>query len=693
MSNFFELLENRIGLSRIGRINLSKGRNLYIRTPNVAIPIKNVLMKQFSFIQEFENHNLFVISKEIFLKIGFLREKFKNTGFIYSYPGTYEKYKEILKKNLEIFTKDNVVSIIPFNIPSTTIGRDFAMREVKNYLTRAVDILESNPNINFGLSIRLFDYSELLDLYLPLIEENENIKFLNLIDIFDRFSNFRNTIRSIIKIKTKLDNNIVIMVSGKILPKYYPMLVYLGVDLIDSSFLLYLSAEYFYDTIEYLLPMHKVKYLPCSCVACKGNLKNLVDVKYSTEKIDLICLHNLITAYNYMMKIKQYLRYEDYRVFVEKSSLDDTALISMLKILDREYFNLIRFETPIVQKIKKISCLGPSSYNRPDFREFRERTINSFEPEHWTTMIILFPCSAKKPYSLSKSHKLFYNTIKKFPEFSNFQEFILTSPLGAIPRQLENVYPVNSYDISVTGEWDDTEKEITVEMLGKILVNYNEKIPIICHLEKEYLEIAEKVNSKLSHNFYFTNIDNKVTSKESLKSLASLVKCHKDDFKPLKQLPKSHYLSNTWIRKFIKILDYQFGVGAGMKVINNELKPIIIKPNSQIDLIELNSKEKLGIFSTPTGQIRLTMQGVKRLLDSPISIDSNIIVFDGQKIQGNTLFRPGILEFSPDLIPNSCVAIINKEKNDLIGTGVLTVGSKFIENSKTGRVVKINEKS
>jgi archaeosine synthase len=693
MSNFFELLENRIGFSRIGRINLSKERKLYIRTPNVTIPIKNVLMKRFSFIQEFENHDLFVISKEIFLKIGFLREKFKNTGFIFSYPGTFEKYKEILRKNLEIFTEDNVLSIIPFNIPSTTIGRDFAVREAKNYLTNAVEVLKSNPNINFGLSIKLFDYSELIDLFIPIIKENNNIKILNLIDVFDRFGNFRHIINSIIKIKTQLDNNIVIMVSGKIRPKYYPMLVYLGVDLIDSSFLLYLSAENFYDTIEHLLPIYKVKYLPCSCVACKGNMKDLVDAKYSIEKIDLLCLHNLITAHNYMMKIKQFLRYEDYRAFVEKSSLDDTALISMLKILDREYFHLIRYETPIAQKDKKINCLGPSSYNRPDFREFRDRTIKNFEPEPWTAMIILLPCSAKKPYSVSKSHRLFHSILRKFPEFPIFQELILTSPLGAIPRQLENIYPANSYDISVTGDWDDTEKEITSDMLEKILVKYDENIPIICHLERDYLKIAEKVNSNLPHNFYYTNIDNKITSKESLQSFESLLKHHLNDFKPLKQLPERNYLYNTWIRKFIKILDYQFGVGSGMKIISGKLKPIKIKKNSQIDLIDLKTKEKLGFFRASTGQIRLEMQGVNRLFHSPFSIDSNLIVFDGHKIQGNTLFRPGILEFSPDLIPNNYVIIIDKEKKGIIGTGKLIVGSRFIKNSKTGRVVEINEKN
>jgi archaeosine synthase len=692
MSNFFELLENRIGFSRIGRINLSKERELYIRTPTVIIPIKNVLMKQFSFVQEFENHNLFVISKEIFLKIGFLREKFKNTGFIFSYPGTFDKYEEILRKNEEIFTKDNVLSIIPFNIPSTTIGIDFAKTEVKNYLTNAVKILKAHPKINFGLSIRLFNYFELIDLYISVIKENKNIKVINLVDTFDNFSNFRNITNIIIEIKTQMDNNIVVMASGRIIPKYFPMLIYLGVDIIDTSFLLYLSAENFYDTIEYLLPIHKVQYFPCSCIACKGNLKNLAYTKLSSEKIDLLCLHNLIVAHNYMMKIKQYLRYEDYRGFVEKTSLDDTASISMLKILDKDYFAAIRFETPISQKIKKIKCLGPSSYYRPDFREFRERTIKNFEPEPWTTMIVLLPCSAKKPYSLSKSHKLFHNVLRKFGEFSSFQEIILTSPLGAIPRQLENIYPVSSYDISVTGEWDDTEKKITSEMLRQILSKYNEKIPIICHLERTYLDIAEKVNSHLLHNFYFTKVDGKVTSKESLKSFESIVKQHLNDFKPLKQLSDGNYLSHSWIRKFIKILDYQFGVGSGVKIINSDLIPFKFNSNSQINLIDLKTKEKIGVFKTLLGQISLTILGLKRMVKIPFSIDSNIIVFDGKNIRGSNLFRQGILEFSSDLISNNYAIIINKEKTEIIGTGMLTVGSNFIRNSKTGRVVEISEK-
>ncbi|MFX1279769.1 MAG: DUF5591 domain-containing protein [Promethearchaeota archaeon] len=692
MSNFFELLENRIGFSRIGRMNLSKDKKFFIRTPNVIIPIKNVLMKQFNFIQEFEDHDLFIISKEIFLKIGFLREKFRDTGFIFHHPGTLEKFESILLKNLDIFSEDNVLSIIPFNIPTTAMGREFAKREIESYISNAAKILETHRSINFGLTIRLFDYSELLDLYLPIIKANENIRVLNLHGIFDNFNNFRNIVNIILNLKSKLDNNLVLMASGRILPKFYPILVYLGVDLIDSTFLLYLSAESFYDTIEYLLPIYKVKYFPCSCVACKGNLKNLCDVKHSIDKIDLLCLHNLISANNYMMKVKQYLRFEDYRAFVEKSSLDDTNIISTLKILDRDYFDFVRYDTPITQKDKKIKCLGPSSYDRPDFREFRERTVNIFKPEEWTTLIILLPCSAKKPYSTSKSHKLFHNSIRKFPEFPNFQEIIITSPLGAIPRQLENLYPVNSYDISVTGNWDEEEKKITSKMLLDLLNKYDKSIPIISHLEGESLDIAKKITSSLTNNFFISVVNENPTSNESLTMLEKLIQEHKNDYKPKKCLSKDNYLSKSWIRKLIYILDYQFGTGSGIKIIKNDLKLKKAKANQQINLIDINTKENLGSFITSTGQISLSITGMNRLDQIPFSIDSNLIVFDGKSIRGNNLFRAGILGYSLNLIPESYVRIIDKDRINIIGVGKLIVGTNFIKNSKTGRIVEIYEK-
>ncbi|MCJ7651590.1 MAG: DUF5591 domain-containing protein, partial [Candidatus Lokiarchaeota archaeon] len=509
-------MSKNIGLSRIGRIILSKEEKRYVSSPNIIIPIKKSLVNMVDFLEEFEKHPIFLISNEIFLKISFLRAKFKESQFLYTHYGTIEKFLNVLEENKGIFLEDNIIALIPFNNPTTVLNKEFAKREVEHHIKKSQELLTKNPNLNFGITIKLFGHAELVNLYFPLIQNNPNVRILNFSDLFEYKRNFRKILQIIFDTRKEVDQNLLFMVSGKILPNSYPILIYLGFDLIDSSYMLYLSSENFYDTIDHLLPVYKMQYFPCSCCACKGNLKKLASDKFSKEKFEQLALHNLITAKNQMYKIKQFIKTEDYRNFVEKSSMNDTTLLSMLKIVDHQYFEEIRFETPIIQEVKPIESIGPSSYFRPDFQEYREEIIKNFEPEPWTKVIILFPCSAKKPYSESKSHKRFHDIMHKFKEFPDFQEFIITSPLGVIPRQLENIYPVNSYDISVTGIWDSEERLIAQEMLTKIISMYDPKIPIICHLPREaYHEIVNHAMSILPHEVFFSEVDNGVTSNDS----------------------------------------------------------------------------------------------------------------------------------------------------------------------------------
>lgn len=690
MTHFYEILNKKIGYSRIGRIILSKDSKKYVKTPNVIIPMRNFLMKNVNYLDEFEDHEVFIISKEVFLKIGFFREKFRNTAFIFTHMGTLDTFIEIIEKNINAFSKDNIILLIPFNIPTSSISETFTRHEIEHYLESVRNLLQKYQELNFGLSIKIFESPALFDLYKELIVENKNIKLLNIADFFDVNINFRKIVEQIVDVKQNLDNNLVLMASGRIIPKYFPILVYLGIDLIDSSYLLYLSSENFYDTIEYLYPIYKVSYFPCSCFACKDKLKNIQSAKYSIEKLDYLSLHNLITAKNYMNKTRQYLKADDFRAFVEKSSFDDILIISILKILDRQYFNLIRFETPIAESFSTIKCFGPSSYYRPDFQQFRERVIKHFLPEQWTKLIIILPCSSKKPYSKSKSHKKFQSVLRKFADFPDFQEIILTSPLGAIPRQLENIYPVNSYDISVTGYWDHEEIKLASEMLIQILKKYNQNIPIICHTKgKGYKDIILKAKSQLPHKFYFTDVNGSLISFSSLKSLEDNVRNLKANIE-LEDKPSEILFSKTWIRKLNKITDYQFGPNVGKSVFSKEVKVKKDKHNGNLNIINNKNNKLIGKFLSKTGQIEFTLYGAELILES--RINSNILVFNGDIIKGNTIFRPGIIEFSSNLIPNNYALILDQTKDRVIGLAKLIIGSNYLKNSKSGRVATVYDK-
>ena len=522
MDFFFELLKNRIGFSRIGRINLL-GTQKPIKTPTLVIPFNKVLMDDFDFIDSFGNHKIFLISEQKFLNPQVLDHTFKASGFVYTHYGTIKKFKRILSQNEDIIQENDVIPIIPFHIPTTTINVEFAKDEIQYYLQKVEEILKSHPQITFGISIQLFEYSELFELFIPFIQEHKNISILNFLDLFDNLSFYRNILELIIKIKCELDSNLVLMASGNIISKHCPILLYLGFDLINVAHLPYLATENFYDTVETLLPTYKIKYLPCNCLACKGELKELLQEKYSSKKMSLLSYHNLITAKNYMDKAVQYLHTEDFRAFLEKASLNDLNFSSMLKILDRNYFDTVKLFSQLTQKNKIIESLAPSSYYRPDFMFFRKNLIRSFNPEYWTRLILLLPCSAKKPYSQSRSHQMFYKAIRTFHEFPTFQEIILTSPLGAIPRQLENIYPVNCYDISVTGYWNAEEIQIAAEILIDLLKKYDAQIPIIAHLEGGYREITEVAQDQLPHKFFFSKIEDHMTSKDSLEHLEGLI--------------------------------------------------------------------------------------------------------------------------------------------------------------------------
>ncbi|MBD3195252.1 MAG: hypothetical protein GF317_09365 [Candidatus Lokiarchaeota archaeon] len=688
MSFFFELLKNRIGFSRIGRITLTENAKDPFYTPNNIIPINKPMMENLDFIENCGQHEVFVIKDEIYLKDEFIHEMFKDSGFLYLHTGAFKKYSIILENKKKIFENDNVISILPFNIPTTIINKEFFYDELHNYFELSSNILNKFPHLNFGITIKLFEYPELIEEYVKFIKDHENICLLNLADLFDNFVYFRTIIKTLITIKNELDNNLVLMASGRLLTNFYPLLVYLGIDLIDSSYLIYMASENFYDSIEDIIPIYKMRFLPCNCVVCRKKLNKELEEKNSIEKMNYLCYHNLISATNYMRKTIQYLHTEDFRNFVEKSAFNDTYFISLLKILDNYHYNEIECYSKMIQKNKEINSLGPSSHNRPDFKRFRKKVVETFQPESWTKLIVLFPCSAKKPYSESRSHQRFYSILRKYSDFPMFQEIILTSPLGAIPRQLENIYPVNCYDISVTGEWSFEELRIASDMLISLLKKFNPHIPIICHLDGGYREISKIAEKEVENPFYYSELTENLTNYSSLNNLQQLIDQRKDEYS-LKEDSENEIYTKTWTRKFSKILDYQFGSGFSKDIIGEGIYYAKDKFNTKLTIFDSKQKVKLGSFKFDTGKIRLTIQGAERIAFK--SDFSKYLVFDGDKIRGNTLFRPGIINFNSDLLPDENVCIFNRSKDKIVAMGDMIVGSQFIKNSSSGKVVKLYE--
>ncbi|MBN1803281.1 MAG: DUF5591 domain-containing protein [Candidatus Lokiarchaeota archaeon] len=690
MTFSFEVLLEKIGFSRMGRVGFSNSANKRFKTPIIAFPLINTILEsKEQYFQDLGEESLIIISEPSLISSELIWSNNNLNSCLFYYPGTTKVFIDIFKENFNLFESKNILAIIPFNNPTTAMNRTFALKEIRNQLKIIQNFLNEYPHMKFGITIRLFEFEDLFDEYIELITFNKNIVLLNFSDIFDDLVQYRSIVKVLLSLKSRFDRNLAIMASGKFLPKHYPFLIYLGIDIINDSYSMLKGADYFYDTTEHLVPFNKIRYLPCSCKMC-NKLKYLMDQKNTLDKAIFIGLHNLHKADEVIKKIRQYLLMEDFRTYVEKCCLNDLNLVSALKIIDKEYYSDFRNETPITQDVRKVKVLGPCSYERPDFVKFRENVLNYFEPEPYTRLIVLLPCSAKKPYSESKSHRHFLKVLKKYSKFHFIQEIILTSPLGAIPRQLERIYPANCYDISVTGYWDEEELQIASRMLVNLIKKYNTTIPVICHLDGQYLEIISRVQALVNNPIIFTHTTGGTTSREALLSLENTVTSVFKELSDNDDIFKNiSLISDYWTRSLVKIIDYQFGTGTGKKVCKNGIKTRINRANTQLELIDDITREKIGTLNHKTGQLLLTLKGAERLMpDVP-----NALVFNGNKVTGTTLFRPGIIEFADNIAPEINIIVLNNSKDKIIGVGTSLVSVNYLINSKNGRVAKIYEKA
>lgn len=114
----------------------------------------------------------------------------------------------------------------------------------------------------------------------------------------------------------------------------------------------------------------------------------------------------------------------------------------------------------------QLRCHSFESRNDVTIRLWREAISENYEaPMRQRDVLVLLPCSAKKPYRLSTSHSRFRRSIGK----TRVHEVMVTAPLGLVPRDLEDLWPAAHYDIPVTGDWDEDELSIIRHMLRRLV--------------------------------------------------------------------------------------------------------------------------------------------------------------------------------------------------------------------------------
>ena len=157
------------------------------------------------------------------------------------------------------------------------------------------------------------------------------------------------------------------------------------------------------------------------------------------------------------------------RELAERQSTSSPRSVEHLRRHDQISFEAskeIGMSSSSVDFGKKLRCHSFESRNDITIRTWREAISENYEPpSRQREVLVLLPCSAKKPYRLSQSHSRFRRAIGN----SRAHEVMVTAPLGLVPRDLEDLWPAAHYDIPVTGDWDGDELSIIRNMLTRLV--------------------------------------------------------------------------------------------------------------------------------------------------------------------------------------------------------------------------------
>ncbi len=404
---------------------------------------------------------------------------------------------------------------------------------------------------------------------------------------------------------------------GVATPRNVATLVYAGVDLVDTDRAVVRGTQGRYLTTDEAYFLEDLDELPCSCPACQVPVEEF-------DREDCVD-HNVNALAAELARVRRRVRDGRLRDYVEGQARQDQWLTATMRRLDQGYAYLEQ-RTP-VRRRAEITAATEDTLRRVEIQRFAERVTGRYRPRFDEQPLVIVPCSARKPYSDSQSHKQLHDAIQ-------FRGHLLsmTSPIGVVPQELELTYPAQHYDSVVTGRWTANE----VEFVSQVLERYLERTDypeVIVHVPGEgYRDVCERVEASLDLSFTYTAVDHPTTS-DSLANLADAMDGYPKYLKRDRQY-------NT----LRAVADYQFGDGAG-----DELFPAgELTAQGRYPQLRAHDAdgEQLAALAQEYGLLALTLAGARRWVDADVPVKR--VEIDDFVPHGSVL-APGVVDASDDV--------------------------------------------
>ncbi len=499
--------------------------------------------------------------------------------------------------------------------------------------------LRTTSNSNVSTDVEVTEGIAVVRLPLPEdLSFDDSVEMVVVPNAYELRKDPRRIVDNIIRLRRAAGFNRLLYLSGLGEPSTIALLTYMGVDIFD-------------DSLPRAAGISGIRLIPEAEIVT-GQDESQNNIRAMEEELD---------------KIRMFIATDRLRELADQRAPSTPTSVALLRLYDKEGYEYAE-ETCSFTGCR-FSCNTTQALRRPDIQSYKARIKDYRKPAH-KRVLLLLPCSAKKPYHISKSHKAFSSAIHTAPHDTLVQELIVTSPLGIVPRELDAFYPANSYDIPVTGEWKPEEKAMIREMVGSVISQGWDSV--VCHLGEDY-ELVEGLADMVC---------TVVGDSTSPASIQNLDKALRDATKGME--PVDYMIDRN--EQMRNMLRFQFGAEAADLLMDQNTYAIGKFPYFKLFREDAeHNKIQLGMFTPERGGISLTLEGAQILADGGYPV---IEIMDFE-MKGN-LFAVGVIKADPRIhVGDEAIAVCDG-KVRLVGVAMMC--GQEMTDLKRGIAVKTRHK-
>jgi archaeosine synthase alpha-subunit len=446
------------------------------------------------------------------------------------------------------------------------------------------------------------------------------------------------------EIRTEVGSEPLLWAPRVALPHRLGILAYLGIDLVDTTEgELRASRGEFLDAGLGPRPLGPLDARGCDCATCASSPPGtLVEHARSAYRRAALELHAAV-------------RRDGLRELVEARLTAEPSMAEILRYADRDLAALLETRAPVTGTASHTYVLA-DGLRRPEMRRFRDRLLERYRPPALKSVLLLVPCSRTKPYRRSPSHRRFARASEELRGAERLHVVSVSSPIGVVPRELEDVPPARHYDIPVTGDWNAEEREVVVRGVRHLL-EHGEYRRVVLHLDPGEYAFLEEAVAASGIPVVHSCSDGRTTSPEAIDRLRAELTSALEGAPAVPGGPLA-----VVAQELRELASVQFGRAAAERLCAPPLR-LMGRPwfqrltDGRNDLASV--REERGLF-------HLTVAGALRMGDALLRVEADPTL----SLQGD-LFAPGVAQADPAIRIGDSVGIVQEGRLAAVGEAAL----------------------